>query len=116
MELPLILEDHGDLCLFESTATLERYVEAAYLDEYRVYDATGNLFRLAASTSRASSGRVKSSRRSVRIVHEGAVDNRELELAELLRGFLARVTALDFRGMELPALLVEMKRRVGVTI
>ena len=43
MELPLIPEDHGDLCLFESTAALERYVEPADIDECRVYDAESGL-------------------------------------------------------------------------
>lgn len=116
MDLPLILEDHGDLCLFESAEALERYVEAADIDEYRVYDATGTLFRLAASPPRASFGRVESPRSPVRIVREGAVDNRAPELVELLRGFLARVAALDVLDLELPALLVEMRRRVGVTL
>ena len=119
MITPIVLEDSGDLCLFESASDLERYVEAPDVAGYRVFDANGDLFRLSpvvhSVSSLSRSPPLGNSADSVRLEQDIMAAHAAEDLTQLLRAFLGRVTNERFDHIELSELLAEMRTRVGFT-
>jgi len=115
MTPPFVLCDKGDVTLFESVDDLERYVETPDIASYRVFDASGQVFRLTSaqpsSTQKGGFGLVSVSRVSVSEsqVNDGAA------LEVLLRDFLQRATGRSFDRSALPDLLAALRATIGFT-
>jgi hypothetical protein len=115
MKPPIILSDEGDVALFESIEDFERYVESPDIASYRVFDAAGQVIRLATEHSTSAQSR------SVNIVPVGRVTvsesqvNEIAQLETLVRDFLARATGKSYDRGALPELLRALQATIGFT-
>ncbi len=98
MKLPFTLSDHGSIQIYQSKADLLQHIESPDIGDITVFDATGDVLRLAVEGPDLPKGLVRDhwhSRwiksvpvRSVSILEAGVRVNRADELAGLLKQFL----------------------------
>lgn len=97
IELPIIVEDHGDLNLHASVEEAELAVEAVDVrnEEFRFYDATGLVLHAEVQrveAPRGGLGRLLApTPELVKLTVPDGDDRRPDELADVLRSFLSRV-------------------------
>lgn len=116
MKPPIILVEGQDVSLFSSVAALERYVESPDIECYRVFDADGQILSLTSETPPPRRGR----RLGWVTVGKVKVSRREppaaapAELAQILSGYLARLTGKSRDVADLSELVRELVQHAQV--
>ena len=112
MDLPIIVDEHGDLMVFASESELSDYLEPIDVrnGEYIAYDSKGEQLTLLVETEKLRSKILGQTLRERVIVGPRIDGDKSVSLKIVIADYLTKVSVLDsFQELELDQLVRELK-------